>query len=483
MGERATGHAGWSSTIAASRPEIGESLPSPFVLARADDAKRLRKGRKAPTADAGGPYTGSVDRAIDFDGSGSSDPNGDALTHSWHFGDGSTAVGMRPTHRYSEPGKYVATLTVSDGRFHRQAEAPVTIDAEASEEPPPGEEPLPAPEADSSFDCLEQPGPLEVVSGSFGAEKFEPETAPHKKFDARSARFEIPETISHSMIALRGDDTDGGMCWAGGFVTASPRWHDLDISWEESKHGYDNSDSDRGEMENTAATGSHQDRMTWTGMHIYNVHDGIRTNNAFDDWRIQHVWLDYIRDDCVENDHIHSGEIYDSLFDGCYSGFSARPSSSGTGAETTIRMDRVLMRMEPMPYPHRSATVLTQPGYGDTPFGNGNTFKLDDGNEPTFEITNSIFLHEYDSEKQLFPPADKVSVCRDNTLIWYGDLAAAPTHLLDDFPGCFTLITDLAEGEAVWKEAVEDWHLRHPEVGAHRKPLAPGEYVWPRYLE
>ncbi len=88
---------------------------------------------------------------------------------------------------------------------------------------------------------------------------------------------------------------------------------------------------------------------------------------------------------------------------------------------------------------------------------------------------------EYDSQKTLFPPADKVTTCNNNTIIWFGEPAAAPTYLLDEFPGCFTLITDEAEGKAFWQEKVADWHARHPDVGFDRKPENPGEYSWPRY--
>jgi len=339
---------------------------------------------------------------------------------------------------------------------------------------------------DPSFACLDAAGPTQVVTGFYGTGKFEPETAPFKKFDARTASFEIPYDISWGKVVLRGSSDSHDMCWAGGYVTAALDWHDLDISWDQSKHGYDQS----GTYRNTAAVESFHNRTTWTGLHIYNVHDGIRTTDSNDNWRIQHVWLDYIRDDCVENDHIHSGEIYDVLFDGCYVGFSSRPSSTGySGTNTIIKMNKMLMRMEPMPYPYKwdtkSDPTFTVPGYGDTPFGYGNTFKLDDGNEPNFEITNSIFLHEYDSEKDIFPPIAKVTVCANNTLIWLGDPTKAPFSLLDQinakFPGCLILITGKVQGKTLWKDKVADWHQRHPDVGVNRKPAVPGEYTWPRY--
>jgi PKD repeat protein len=71
----------------------------------------------APTADPGGPYAGEPGQTITFDGSASADPNGDALTYSWDFGDGSTGSGVSPMHTYAAAGNYSVTLTVSDGNL------------------------------------------------------------------------------------------------------------------------------------------------------------------------------------------------------------------------------------------------------------------------------------------------------------------------------------------------------------------------------
>lgn len=67
-----------------------------------------------PVADANGPYTGTEDTAITFDGSCSYDPDGDALSYSWNFGDGNTGTGMSPSHTYTAGGTYTVTLVVND---------------------------------------------------------------------------------------------------------------------------------------------------------------------------------------------------------------------------------------------------------------------------------------------------------------------------------------------------------------------------------
>ena len=71
----------------------------------------------APTADPGGPYAAEPDQLISFDGSGSSDPNEDALTYSWDFGDGNTGSGAMPTHSYAAAGTYTVSLVVNDGEL------------------------------------------------------------------------------------------------------------------------------------------------------------------------------------------------------------------------------------------------------------------------------------------------------------------------------------------------------------------------------
>ncbi|MBN2453626.1 MAG: PKD domain-containing protein [Candidatus Omnitrophica bacterium] len=57
-----------------------------------------------------------VGKEILWDGSASSDPDGDALKYSWDFGDGATAEGAKATHVYTANGNYKVTLKVDDGK-------------------------------------------------------------------------------------------------------------------------------------------------------------------------------------------------------------------------------------------------------------------------------------------------------------------------------------------------------------------------------
>jgi len=67
-----------------------------------------------PTADTGGPYTAITNTIIVFDGSGSTDPDGDPLTYLWNFGDGNVGSEVNPSHTYTSDGSYNVTLEVTD---------------------------------------------------------------------------------------------------------------------------------------------------------------------------------------------------------------------------------------------------------------------------------------------------------------------------------------------------------------------------------
>ncbi len=69
---------------------------------------------KAPTANVGGPYTGQAGTAVSFNGKASSDPQGQALSFAWSFGDGTSGTGPGPTHVYTAAGSYNVSLTVTD---------------------------------------------------------------------------------------------------------------------------------------------------------------------------------------------------------------------------------------------------------------------------------------------------------------------------------------------------------------------------------
>ena len=56
----------------------------------------------------------SAGALVDFDASGSYDPNGEVVAYSWDFGDGNTGSGAKTNHSYTDVDYYVVTLTVTD---------------------------------------------------------------------------------------------------------------------------------------------------------------------------------------------------------------------------------------------------------------------------------------------------------------------------------------------------------------------------------
>jgi glucose/arabinose dehydrogenase/PKD repeat protein len=75
-------------------------------------------GNGRPTAAAtADPESGDSPLEVQFSSTGSSDPDGDPLSYTWDFGDGSPPSTVRhPEHTFAADGTYVATLTVDDGR-------------------------------------------------------------------------------------------------------------------------------------------------------------------------------------------------------------------------------------------------------------------------------------------------------------------------------------------------------------------------------
>ncbi|CCK26910.1 ricin B lectin [Streptomyces davaonensis JCM 4913] len=72
-------------------------------------------GNHAPVAEAAAnPQYGHAPLAVNFSSAGSKDPDGDAISFSWAFGDGQTSTEANPSHTYTANGTYKATLTVRD---------------------------------------------------------------------------------------------------------------------------------------------------------------------------------------------------------------------------------------------------------------------------------------------------------------------------------------------------------------------------------
>ena len=99
------------------KPPTGRSTGSPV------------SGNRTPVPVAqANPRFGSVPLTVSFM-RGSTDPDGDALTYDWDFGDGTPhATTVNASHTYSQAGTYTATLRTRDSRG-ASASASLRIDA------------------------------------------------------------------------------------------------------------------------------------------------------------------------------------------------------------------------------------------------------------------------------------------------------------------------------------------------------------------
>jgi alpha-tubulin suppressor-like RCC1 family protein len=111
-------------TVEANQAGIGDYL----AATNAQQSFAVMIPNRPPVPNAGGPYSGNEGSPVLFDGRLSSDPEGNSLTYSWDFGDGTHAVGVTPTHSYKDNGSYSVSLTVNDGQLNSTvATSPVTI--------------------------------------------------------------------------------------------------------------------------------------------------------------------------------------------------------------------------------------------------------------------------------------------------------------------------------------------------------------------
>lgn len=106
----------------------------------------VSSGNSPPTAECGGSKTGKANERIDFDGSGSSDPEGAALTYDWSVASSPEGSGLGPDDIFNGNtvtasvvpdvgGIYVIGLVVSDGENWSEPSY-CTLNVDSGDDPP-----------------------------------------------------------------------------------------------------------------------------------------------------------------------------------------------------------------------------------------------------------------------------------------------------------------------------------------------------------
>jgi PKD repeat protein len=122
------------SAVGARTYALGQSVPAgtpvTFVLAF--------QGRTnaPPVPKINGPFTISLGESVSLSAAGTTDPDGDAVTYAWDFGDGQTGTGQDVTHTYTlARSSFTVTLTVTDARG-ATATATTLVTIAAQNQPP-----------------------------------------------------------------------------------------------------------------------------------------------------------------------------------------------------------------------------------------------------------------------------------------------------------------------------------------------------------
>ena len=294
--------------------------------------------------------------------------------------------------------------------------------------------------------CLKGAGPLINLSGN-QTTRYDTRSntlAPSVRVDAVSAswtaNWPVQDSFNYPVLLHGGPD----ICFSGGVIQGNypdQISSDPNATWEY--------------MHGTSAMKVSGENSIIENIRIDNYGDGIGFESNTRNFAIKGTYLSKIRDDCLENDWLNSGLIEDSLFDGCYSAFSARtysgqnPPADGTNNILTINNSLIRLQASWGVYKNRGLIP-----------GHDGFFKWDSlGISPKISLHNNIFrADQLSNNVGLGIPSGKLIDCSKNVMVWLGS-GNYPDPLPTAFNGqpCFTLTTDIS----VWDKAVTDWKSRH----------------------
>ena len=304
------------------------------------------------------------------------------------------------------------------------------VPAETARNPPlvavDGSRPLPDLKAQAGpHVCPSTMGRNLVLSGLQSDPYEDQSQADATRLDVRNARWQ-----GQNPFAIQAGGTQR-ICVSGGLIQGT--WA-RDTSWKE--------------MHSTRAIVLDAPGATIEDVRIHGYGDSIRLVDHSTMFVVRRVHLSFSRDDCIENDWLHSGIVSDSLLGGCYNAFSARTYSGqdhvhhGDNNVWTVRNS--LVRLQPMPRTYKDK--------GKGP-GTAGFFKWDK-HSPKLVLTGNVFrADEPAGIVGLGIPPGKLARCSHNVMVWLGK-----GRYPDRLPRCFRVTRDVR----VWNRASARWLRDHP---------------------
>lgn len=281
--------------------------------------------------------------------------------------------------------------------------------------------------------CTARSGPVTRISG-VRKTRFSGTVMPNAVLDATGARWDGTTQDGTPIPWVVTVNGEGPACWYGGSYTGI--WDDTDpaVTWENPYH-------------HSGAFTIRVPDFLVEGYRADNQGDGIRMEAGGSNFHIRAVYMSNIHDDCVENDSLHGGVLEDSLFDGCYTGFSADDfTKTQDGSANTWIIRKNLMYLKP------TNTVFRGPSPGTGLFFKGWV----QAPGPAVVLKDNIFRIDSDSGFGSLALRKEINLtCENNVIVWTG---SGPFPY--DFPDCFTITSDVA----VWNQAVSRWKATHPEI-------------------
>ena len=320
----------------------------------------------------------------------------------------------------------------------------------------------------TSGDCLRRrPSAVKVIAGDVAGSFRDDAPTDGTTIDARTASFRDDGKVGTAGTAmiypllLGKKQPAQGVCVVGGSVSGTL---DRSMTWPQLKAEVPQRDGRRVYFDAAALTEFARGDGTHLvdGLRVDNVADGVAARGSFQARRalpldgggfgLRDAYFTFVHDDCVDVNDLGAGIVFDSLLDGCYTGFSERPDSKSPLLSyhqprgSNLVVDHVLVRMTPFPGPHPTAHCRagTAAGYNEM-------FKWSPNANPPV-VQDSVFLLEAAPCSTRYFPFPKHSTLSRVTIVWAGH-----GRWRWGRPRGVRITSD----RRVWDRARTDWLQRH----------------------